>query len=176
LLPDAAEIDVFIADLQTAKFNVTYKGQLSDCLGVKIEKLPGGKIKLSQPHLIDQILTDLGLDLPHTVEKPTPVLSTKIIGRDTDGNPFNEKWEYRSVIGKLTFLEKLTRLDLGYSTHQCARFCSDPKESHAIAVKRIGRYLKGSRDKGLILLSSQDYSFKGFVDAEDHSGNWKFGE
>jgi hypothetical protein len=47
-------------------------------------------------------------------------------------------------------------------------------ESHAIAVKRIGRYLKGTRDKGLIL-KPEDYSFEVFVDT-DHSGNWKFGE
>jgi hypothetical protein len=71
LSSDAAEIDNFITDLQTAKFNVTDKGQLSDCLGVKIEKLPGEKIKLSQPHLIDQILTDLGLDLPHAHGRET---------------------------------------------------------------------------------------------------------
>ena len=78
------------------------------------------------------------------------------------------------MIGKLNFLEKSTRLDLGYAAHQCARFSCDPKESHAVAVKRIGRYLKGTRDKGLIL-SPEDYSFEVFVDA-DHSGNWKIGE
>jgi hypothetical protein len=79
-------------------------------LGVKIEKLPGGKFKLSQPHLIDQILENLGLNLPNTLSKPTPALSSKIIGRDVDGQPFNDRWEHRSVIGKLNFLEKLTRL------------------------------------------------------------------
>jgi hypothetical protein len=71
-------------------------------------------------------------------------------------------------------LEKSTRLDIGYATHQCARFSIDPKESHAIAVKRIGRYLKGTRDQGLIL-DPKDYSFEVFADA-DHSGNWKFNE
>ncbi len=74
----------------------------------------------------------------------------------------------------LNFLEKSTRLDIGYATHQCARFSIDPKESHAIVVKRIGRYLKGTRDQGLIL-DPKDYSFEVFADA-DHSGNWKFNE
>jgi hypothetical protein len=174
LSPVAADVDKFLADLRAANFNVTDEGQISDYLGVKVEKLPDGRIKLSQPHLIDQILEDLGLNLPNTVAKPSPALSSKIIGRDLEGKPFNEKWEYRSVIGKLNFLEKSTRLDLGYATHQCARFCTAPKESHAIAVKRIGRYLKGTRDQGLIL-KPEDYSFEVFVDA-DHSGNWKFGE
>jgi hypothetical protein len=174
LSPNPADVDHFITDLRTAKFNVTDEGQLSDYLGVKIEKLPDGKFKLSQPHLIDQILEDLGLDKPSTLEKPTPALSSKIVGRDLDGKQFNERWDYRSVIGKLNFLEKSTRLDIGYASHQCVRFSIDPKESHAVAVKRIGRYLKGTRDEGLIL-DPKDYSFEVFADA-DHCGNWKFDE
>jgi hypothetical protein len=173
LSPEAADVDKFLADLRRTGFNVTDEGQISDYLGVKVEMLPDGRIKLS-PHLIDQILEDLGLNLQNTVEKPSPALSSKIIGRDLEGKPFNKRWEYRSVIGKLNFLEKSTILELGYSAHQCTRFCTAPRESHAIAVKRIGRYLKGTRDKGLILKPDDD-SFKVFVDA-DHSGNCKFGE
>jgi hypothetical protein len=172
LSPDAADIDKFLSDLRQAKFNVTDEGELADYLGVKIEKLPEGKFKLSQPHLIDSILEDLGLDQPNALEKPTPALSSKIIHRDLEGAPFNERWEYRSVIGKLNFLEKSTRLDIGYAAHQCARFSVAPRESHAIAVKRIGRYLKGTKDKGLIL-DPKDYSFEVFADA-DHAGNWRF--
>ena len=33
--------------------------------------------------------------------------------------------------------------------HQAAKFSSDPKEAHDAAVKRIGKYLLGSMDKGL---------------------------
>ena len=67
-------------------------------------------------------------------------------------------------------MEKSTRLDISYATHQCARFCSDPKESHAQAVKRIGRYLSGTKDKGLIL-NPNNHSFDCYVDA-DFCGNW----
>jgi hypothetical protein len=127
---------------------------------------------LTSPHLIDSILEDLGLNLDNTISKPTPALSSKIVSRDFDGPAFNKLWEYRSVIGKLNFLEKSTRLDIGYASHQCARFSIAPRASHAVAVKRIGRYLKGTKDKGLIL-DPRDYSFDVFADA-DHSGNWKF--
>ena len=130
------------------------------------------KFKLSQPRLIAQILEDLGLDKPSTLSKPTPAQSSKIIRRDVDGKPFNKRWEYLSVIGQLNFLEKSTRFDIGYATHQCARFRIDPKKSHAVAVKRIGRYMKGTSDEGLIL-DPKYYSFEVFVDA-NHSGNWRF--
>ena len=45
-------------------------------------------------------------------------------------NKHKASWAYRTVIGKLLFLEKSTRGELAYSVHQAARFCEDPKESH----------------------------------------------
>ena len=51
----------------------------------------------------------------------------------------------------MNFLEKSKRLDIGYATHQCAQLSINPKEYHAKAVKYIGRYLKGTKDKGLII-------------------------
>ena len=61
------------------------------------------------------------------------------------------KFHFRSVIGKLNFLEKSTRPDISVCVHQCARFSEQPKRSHAEAVKRIGRYLLAMRDRGLLI-------------------------
>ena len=72
----------------------------------------------------------------------------------------------------MNFLEKYTRLDIEYATHQCAWNSINPKESQAKVVKYIGRYLKGTKDKGLII-DPKEYSFDDWVDA-DPSGNWKF--
>jgi hypothetical protein len=54
-----------------------------------------------------------------------------------EGDDFDEHWAYRSVIGKLNFLEKSTRPDISYAVHQCARFASHPKKSHGDAVRNI---------------------------------------
>ena len=62
-----------------------------------------------------------------------------------------EDFHYRSVIGKLNFLEKSSRIDISYSVHQCAHFSENPKKSHASAVQNIGHYLKGTQDKELTL-------------------------
>lgn len=148
---------------------MTDEGDLADYLGVKIDKLPNGLIKLTQPHLIQQILKDLGMD-ESTKPQPTPAAPSVKLNRDPHGQPFTEEWHYRSVVGKMNFLEKSTRVDIAYSVHQCARFSADPKESHANALKRIGRYLVGTRDKGLIL-NPRNKSFECFVDA-DFVGNW----
>ena len=75
------------------------------------------------------------------------------------------------MIGKLLFLEKSTRPDLSHAVHQCARFSHDPKQVHGEAVKRIGRYLKGTSDQGLIMKPNDTNELTLHVDA-DFAGNW----
>jgi hypothetical protein len=101
----------------------------------------------------------------------TPLLLTKLIGPDPQGAPFDYPWHYRSIIGKLNFFEKSTRADISYPVHQCTCFMESPKQSHGIAIKRIGRYLLDTRDKGLIIKPDKLHSFIAFVDA-DFCGNW----
>ena len=52
----------------------------------------------------------------------------------------------------LGYLET-TRSDISYATHQCARFSANPKVEHGDAIRWIGRYLKGTPDKGTIFKS-----------------------
>ena len=74
------------------------------------------------------------------------------------------------MIGKLNYLEKCTRSDIAYATHQCARFSINPKKEHGAAVRHIGRYLKGTRTKGTIFKPNKK-GLEVYVDA-DFAGNW----
>lgn len=169
--PSETDIDVIIAELKK-KFDMTDEGTLTDYLGVNVQHLPDDRIKLSQPHLIDQIIKDLNFKTGkyRTKVRDTPALSTKILSRDEEGEPHKATWNYRSVIGKLNFLEKSTRGELGYAVHQAARFCENPKTSHTEAVHNIGRYLLGTRDEGIILDPNNE-AFECFADA-DFCGLW----
>ena len=72
----------------------------------------------------------------------------------------------------LNYLARNTRPDIEYAVHQCARFQSDPRKPHGNAIKRIGRYLLGTRTKGIIFKPTKDLSkFECFVDA-DFAGNY----
>ncbi|KAI2507111.1 G-protein coupled peptide receptor [Fragilaria crotonensis] len=145
--PDDAEIAVCLKDL-SSRFDITDEGDIDEYLGVKVTREDDGTITLTQPHLIDSIIADLGFR-ENTKTKSTPAPSTASINRDLDGEAHNESWEYRSVIGKLNFLEKSTRPDIAFAVHQCARYSSNPKESHSAAVRYIVRYLMATRDKEL---------------------------
>jgi hypothetical protein len=72
------------------------------------------------------------------------------------------------MIGSLLYLTA-SRPDIMFSTCLCARFQSDPKESHLIAVKRIFRYLKGTPNLGLWYPRESDFSLIGYSDS-DYAG------
>jgi hypothetical protein len=170
--PDKDEIDQVIKDLQKAKLNITVEGDIQDFLGINIERKPDGTVHLTQPHLIEQILRDLNMDKPNTVPKDTPASSSKLLGRHLDSDPFDKSFDYRSVIGKLNYLEKATRSDISYITHQCARFSTNPRVEHGKAVRWLGRYLFATKDQGTILRPVPEKDLEVYVDA-DFSGNWE---
>ncbi|GKA96682.1 retrovirus-related pol polyprotein from transposon TNT 1-94 [Tanacetum coccineum] len=76
----------------------------------------------------------------------TPMVPPNNLGPDLAGKPINET-SYRGMIGSLMYLTT-TRPDIQFSTVLCARYQSNPKESHLTAVKRILMYLKGTPTLG----------------------------
>jgi hypothetical protein len=137
---------------------------------VNIDKHEDGSIHLTQPHLIDQILEDFRLNNDNVSEKITPATSSKLLSRHKNSEPFDNSFNYRSVIGKLNYLEKSSRSDIDYMVHQLARFSSDPKKGHGQALRWIGRYLKATRLQGTILWVDKSKDLEVYVDA-DFSGN-----
>ena len=71
----------------------------------------------------------------------------------------------------LNFLAATTRPDILFAVHQCARFSTNPGKEHEEAVKRIGRYLKRTKTKGMVFKSDLNKHFEVFVDA-DFAGSW----
>jgi hypothetical protein len=155
----ADEIQTIINELGDL-FNITDEGEVDAHLGVKISKPTSDTIELKQPHLIQQIIDDMGMKSNTMTKEDKAAPSSTILRRDLDGKPLEEKWDYRSVIGKLNFLEKSTRPEIAYAFHQCARFAINPRLSHANAVKYLCRYLMATKDKGLVLCPDVSRSFE----------------
>jgi hypothetical protein len=163
-----AVLDSLIASLQK-DFVLTSEGSVGAFLGIDICRTSEGHLHLTQQGLIDKIITACGLQ-DQSAEHNIP--ANVILSADTAGPSREHSWNYRSVIGMLTYLASSTRPDIAFAVHQCARFSVAPRRLHELAVRRIVRYLKGTRDKGYILTpSTSPPNLDCFVDA-DFAGTW----
>lgn len=143
------EVDKAIQDIGNV-FEITLTAKVEDFLAEIISRDEEEvTVTFTQPQLVNSILEDLGLtENSHT--KVLPALTTKILHRYENSTDHVEKWIYGSVVGKLNYLVKCIRPGIEYAFHQCARFAAFPKDEHSKAIKIIGRYLLGAKEKGII--------------------------
>ena len=151
-------------------FEFRDEGELSAFLGIKIEKQDEHRFYLSQPGLIEKVLTASGM---MDCKPNTTPSALEPLGPDEEGEPMNESWEYASILGMLMYLANNTRPDIAHAVHACARYTHAPKKSHATAVKHILRYLKGTMQKGMVLSPNSKHELDCFVDS-DFAGNYKY--
>ena len=71
-----------------------------------------------------------------------------------------------SVVGILLYLSGHSQPDIAYAINYCARYMFNSRLSHEKVLKRIGRYLKATRDKGLITRPSSEFKVEAFPDAD----------
>jgi hypothetical protein len=69
------------------------------------------------------------------------------------------------MIGSLLYVTA-SRLDVMQGVGQVAQFQAAPKESHVLAVKRIFRYLKGTKEFGLWYPKGKYLSLIAYTDAD----------
>jgi Reverse transcriptase (RNA-dependent DNA polymerase) len=153
----------FIAELRECKFDLGIEADYAGYLGVDLIKLPDGTMLMSQTGLIERIIADFGLS-DSASSKPTP--AAEVLGPFKSSPPFEEVFNYRSVLGKILYVSSNTRCEITLANHQCARFSIDPWSPHGVALKRIGRYLLGTRDKGMIIKPTKDLTLDCYADAD----------
>lgn len=73
---------------------------------------------------------------------------------------------YRQVIGCLMYLSVGTRPDISFAVSKLAKYVEKPGETHWKAVKRVLRYLNGTRSLGLTYGTTTDTQLYGYVDSD----------
>jgi Reverse transcriptase (RNA-dependent DNA polymerase) len=166
---DPKALDHLVADLKKDS-DLTDKGELATFLGIQVKRDATSKrFTLTQTGLTNRIIAALGLQDANPNWMPT---TQDTLCSDKDGPPFKESWIYRSVVGMLLYLSNNSHPDIAFAVNQCACFSHSPKQSHAAAVKTIGRYLLRTRIEGLIMDPTGDLAIDCYADA-DFAGLWK---
>ena len=150
---DRSVLDKAIADLKDAEMDLNIEDDVAGFLGVLLRKNEDGTVTLTQTGLIDRILAVLSLEAANGTQTPAP---KPALPRDSDGVPFEEDYNYASVVGMMMYLACNSRPDIAFAVHQCARHTHKPTALHAKYLKQIGRYLKHTRDKGMVVKPTMD--------------------
>jgi hypothetical protein len=122
--------------VMTQKFEMSMMGELNYFLAFQVKQLKEGTF-LSQTKYIQDILKKFGMKDAKPTKTPMGIdghLDLNVGGKSVDQKV------YRSMIGSLLYL-CASRPDIMLSVCICARFQSDPKECHLVAVKCILRFL-----------------------------------
>jgi hypothetical protein len=155
-------IDELKQGLKDRGFTFTEEDAINDFLGINISRAPDGTITMTQTGLIDKILETTKMTDCNPNWTPAP---KDPVGMDLDGEPYDEEWDYASVVGMLIYLSTNSRLDICHAVSQVCRFTHNPKKSHASAVKTIVRYLKRTKDKGTVFKPTGKLDLDLYVDA-----------
>ena len=147
--------------LMQSKFEMSSMGELTYFLGLQVKQLQDG-IFLSQTKYAKELVKKFGLEN----SKPCniPMASNCNLSKDEKGKKVDSTL-YRGMIGSLLYLTA-SRPDIMFSVCVCARYQSDPRESHLQAVKHIIKYISGTTNLGLWYAKDSAFNLLGYSDSD----------
>ena len=110
------------------------------------------RIYLSSPTYIDKILAKFGMQdcFPLSIPAdPHAQLSIEMAPREPKDVEYMATVPFRSLLGSLVYAAHSIRPDISYAVSAVAKFCQNPGIPHWKALKRVLKYLKGTRNYGL---------------------------
>ena len=100
-----------------------------------------------------------------TTNKWTPAEHNPVV-KDVDGEGPQGSFSYSRVVGMLLCLSGHSQPAIAYAANCCVRCMFNPMLSHDKALRRIYRYLRATRDRGLIMRPSSGFKVEAFPDAD----------
>jgi hypothetical protein len=133
-------------------------------LGVQVQRnRERREIFVHQDHRVRDIVGKYGMSKCN--EETTPAQMNTVLEPALEGEEVNNlDIPYRECMGELIPLMR-TRDDIRWAVTQCCGFMSKYTARHWEAVKRILRYLKGTRGRGRLYKAGEDPKLEVFVDA-----------
>ncbi|KAJ2994795.1 hypothetical protein NUW54_g7491 [Trametes sanguinea] len=155
-----------------AKYKMTDLGPVNWLLGIKISRDHANRtLSLSQHAYIDAILTRFNFDDLKPISTPMDphiLLSKTQCPESASEVARMRRVPYKEAIGSLMYAAMGTRPDIAFAVSTLAQFSQNPGWPHWEAVKRVFRYLLGTKNLSLIY-GGERRGLEGFVDADGAS-------
>jgi hypothetical protein len=143
------------------EFEMSMIGELTYFLGMQVKQTSEG-IFISQAKYVKDLVKRFGLD--GKTHARTPMSTSVKICADLTGKEVDPTL-YRSIIDSLLYMTA-SRPDIAFSVGVCARFQTNPKESHLTVVKRIIKYVNATVHYGIYFSRETNLVLAGYFDAD----------
>lgn len=157
------------------EFDMTIIGEPKEFLGITIKRdRENQTIELTQEKYINKILVRFGFDKAYP--QRTPMNTVQVTNRERkmresesdlrtlERTESKENIPYREVVGSLLYLAGATRPDISFAVNILSRHQVNPSAEDWNMVKRVFRYLSGTRKLGLRYCGKTE-DIQGFSDA-----------
>ena len=116
--------DLILQEISSLKkdYSLTNEGDLHDYLGTRFDRNKGGTVTLTQPCMIDRALSIVGLLQPDTHVKTHDTPANTILTPSSTSKPRLQKWNCRSAVGCLSYIQAMVRPDITFAVQQSASF------------------------------------------------------
>ena len=126
-------------------YSMKEQGEVSWLLGMKIHRdCEKGTLTVTQTSYAKEILKKAGMDKCTRID--TPMMTNPPQLKDGETREFN----YRSIVGMLLYLALSTKPDIAEAVSKVTAQVQDPDDESYARVKRILRYIQGTKEHGLI--------------------------
>jgi len=148
----AASNKILLEDMKDkliSRFESRTLGEPTYFLGMNLSyEKESGTVLLSQQTYIEALVEkyELQFKFPKTLPLAPGMVMVKQQGED-----MYKPAEYGSLIGALLFVAVSTRPDVAFAVGLLARFVSKPSVEHWNAAENVLLYLKGTKDRGILL-------------------------
>jgi hypothetical protein len=127
----------------TDQFKIKDLGEARYLLGVQLLQEANGTITIDQQHYIEEMLYEFKLDQIGNTQRSisTPASGyTSLLPREDTDKPTDVR-EYQTLIGKLNWIVRATRIDTAFVTQKLSQFTQNPMARHLGGAIHLLRYL-----------------------------------
>ncbi|CEG46295.1 retrovirus-related gag-pol polyprotein [Plasmopara halstedii] len=152
------------------RFDMTDLGRLKYFFGIEIEQdEPTGSISMRQTKFADDILKEFSMENSNSVKTPQDT-GLKLTKAMCEGGCKHEETminvPYRNAVGCLMYLMVGIRPDLVAAVGVLGQFATDPCPTHWQALKRVFRYIQGTKTFGIKFQATSKKGLQGYSNAE----------
>jgi hypothetical protein len=152
------------------RFKMVDFGEVSKVLGIQIRRNKvEGTLTMCQEEYVDGIMSKFSMDncgVSSTPLSTSTKFSEAMCPTSEQEREIMSGVPYRAAIGSLMYLMVSTRPDLAAAVGLLSRFLNNPGEQHWIGVKKVFKYLQGTRKVGLEYRKGQGVILEGYTDSD----------